>query len=490
MPQPDNLYELVHSLTPSEKRYFKVYLKRNSLKGSNNYELLFDKICKLATYNGALLKQQLKGTSVEKNLSVTKHYLYDHILKSLEYFYYQSGIDKKLSSYKTQIKLLQDRGLYQQAKKLTDKALKLATTNERFIDVAELTRWQSKTLTHELELRNLDDRLNTLHTSTETALSELQKEVLLEYLDNRALLLVKKYGIVRDEEGVGHYRSLVQHPAMNADNLTSFLQQYFYHHIMSLYHFATEHAEENYDHRKALVSLFAQKPEKQKLHESKYITALNNLTLVCNQQGKAQEFKNTLATLESIEAQTAEDRARVFTNSRTMWLMDAFGKKKYVAIVKRSDEILHELNAFASRVDLSNRILFYYLLAAAHLAAKRYKESLKLLYQLLETPRAEEIQDLYRFARILLLMAHYNLGNEEVLETQTKSLYSYLRSKKKMYRAESLLLDLIKTLIRVPAKEEKDEAFNGFRTAYAKLMQDPYESRVSSYFPFGDWAKS
>lgn len=170
MSQPDSLYELVHSLTPSEKRYFKVYLKRNSLKGSNNYELLFDKICKLTTYNGALLKQQLKGTSVEKNLSVTKHYLYEHILKSLEYFYYQSDIDKKLSSYKTQIKLLQDRGLYQQAKKLTDKALKLATTNERFIDVAELTRWQSKTLTQELELRNLDDRLNALHTSTKTAL--------------------------------------------------------------------------------------------------------------------------------------------------------------------------------------------------------------------------------------------------------------------------------------------------------------------------------
>jgi hypothetical protein len=58
-----------------------------------------------------------------------------------------------------------------------------------------------------------------------------------------------------------------------------------------------------------------------------------------------------------------------------------------------------------------------------------------------------------------------------------------------MYRAESLLLDLINQLIRVSDPEEKAETFKHFRAAYANLMQDPYESRVGSYFPFGDWAK-
>lgn len=489
MATTDRLHELIHTLTPSEKRYFKVYIKRNALKDASNYELLFNTVSKVQLHDQTLLKKRLKNLNLGKQLHVTKHYLYNHILKSLELFYYQADIDKQLYSYKAQIQLLEDRGLYQQAQKLIGKALKLATTHEKFMDVAELTLWQSKALTRQLETRNLETKLDTSYQAIEHALTQLQQRLRLEYLDNKALLLIKKYGIVRDKQGLALYKSLAKHPSMDASKLNTFLQRYFYHHIMSLYHFATDNKEKNYHHRKTLVQLFNEHPAQKKHHESKYIVALNNLALVCNQQGKEQEFFSTLATLESIQADTAENRARVFTNSRTMWLMNAYGQKSYLAITDRTDGILSELSAFGNRVDLANRILFYYLLAAAHLAAAKDKEALKLLYQLLETPRAEEIQDLYRFARILLLMAHYKLGNLRMLESQTKSLYSYLRSKKKMYKTETLLLELMNELVRSTKTKEQSAAFAHFKSEYDTLMQDPYESRVSSYFHFGDWAE-
>lgn len=489
MARIDHLHQLIHTLAPSEKRYIRLYLERNALKNSGNYALLFDRIGKMERYDEAVLKQQLKNPKLDKQLHVTKHYLYNHILKGLELFYYQADVDKRLSSYKTQIGILQDRNLHQQAKKLTTKALKLATENERLMDVAALTLWQSKALTRELELRNLERKLEQSHQSIVTALTELQKDILLEYLDNKAVLLIKKYGMVRDEVGLDMYRPIVEHPSMDPERLHTFLQRYFYHHIMSLYHFATEHAEKNYQHRKELVRLFEREPAQKKQHESKYITALNNLALVCNQEGKKTEFEHTLSVLERIEAHTEEDRARVFTNAYTMRLMDALDKKNYDQVMVHTDRITEQLHTFGDHVDLSNRILFRYLLAAAHLAAGKDKEALKLLHELLQTPRAEEIQDLYRFARILLLMAHYKLGNEEVLETQTTSLYAYLRTKEKMYRAESLLLELMNELVRQHTKEKEQQAFKRFSTEYAKLMQDAYERRVSSYFPFGDWVE-
>lgn len=489
MARIDQLHELIHALSPSEKRYMKLYFKRNALKDGSNYALLFDHVVAMETYDEVALKKQLNNPKLNKQLHVTKHYLYGHILKGLEQFHHQSDIDKRLSSYKTQIQILQDRNLYQQAKKLTAKALKLARDNERFMDVATLTLWQSNALTRELELRNLEQRLEKLHEQIENALVQQQLRMRLEYLDNKALLFIKKYGMVRDEGGLDMYRSIVEDSSMNPEELHTFLQRYFYHHIMSLYHFATENETENYHHRKELVLLFEQNPKQKKAHESKYITALNNLALVCNQQGKEAEFEHTTAVLERIEARTEEDRARVFTNAYTMRLMDGFGKKNYGQMMDYTPGILSKLEAFGDQIDLSNRILFRYLLAAAHLAAGKDKEALKLLHELLQTPRAEEIQDLYRYARMLLLMAHYTLGNREVLETQTTSLYAYLRTKKKMYRAESLLLELMNELVRQHTKEKEQQAFKRFSTEYAKLMQDAYERRVSSYFPFGDWVE-
>ena len=38
------LFELIHSMTKSEKRYFKLLSSRHAIGGESNYTLLFDKI--------------------------------------------------------------------------------------------------------------------------------------------------------------------------------------------------------------------------------------------------------------------------------------------------------------------------------------------------------------------------------------------------------------------------------------------------------------
>lgn len=489
MAKKDRVHQLIQSLSPSEKRYFKVYIKRNILKNSSNYLVLFNRLNAMEEYDGALLKRQLKGAVFVRQLSVTKHYLYGHILKSLELFYYQADVDKRLSSYKTQIGILHDRGLHEHAKKLTDKALRLATENELFMDVAELTLLKSTDLTRSLELRDLEERLEMLNWEIENALAQQQLRMRLEHLDNKALLLIKKYGMVRDEEGLELFRSLAEHPSMDKAKLNTFLQWYFYHHIMSLYHFATEREAENYTHRKKLVQLFEAHPEKKESHTSKYITALNNLALVCNMQQRDQEYEQTLATLERLQPQKKADQVKVFTNALTMRLMTAFNKQDFAYIVFQTEFIKQKRAVFGDRVDLSNWVLFYYLLAAAHLAEGHAKAASNLLHELLNIPRCEEIQDLYRFARVLLLLAHYKLGNQLLLESQTQSLYQYLKTKKKMYQGESLLMELIGGLSRSSSKAESIKALGHFLAQYGAVKTSQFEQRIDAYFPFYTWVE-
>ena len=42
MPAPDALFELVQSLTQSEKRHFKIFAKRHVIQNENRYIRLFD----------------------------------------------------------------------------------------------------------------------------------------------------------------------------------------------------------------------------------------------------------------------------------------------------------------------------------------------------------------------------------------------------------------------------------------------------------------
>ncbi len=488
MHSQDKLYELIHALTPSEKRYFKVYISHNEVGDKGNYRVLFDAMSKLAVYDESQLKARLKDTTVGRNLSVTKHYLYGHILKSLELYHHRADVDKQLYSLKSQIQILQAHGLYQQSSVLIAKALELARNNEKWMEVAELALWQLKAMTHNYEVRDLEDKFDAIHQTVTTALSEIRQHSMMSYLDTKALLLVKKFGIVRDGQQQKMFEELVASPSMAEGLQHTFMHRYYYHHILSLYYFSLEKHDENYTHRRTLVELFEQNPEMKQRHEGHYITALNNLALICTQLGKQDEFHRWLAVLESLKPALLTDQVKAFTNVNTLYLMDAFGRGDSEAVILRSAHILERLMHFGTKVDLSNRVLFHYIIAASHLLAGRHEDALTYFNRLLNIPQCEEIQDLYRFSRLLLLVVHFELDNDRIFEAQLQSIQRYLRSKKKLYRGESLLIDLLRSLRGNAETDMQVAAYRAFLSAYRDLQTDPFEKRVNSYFRFEEWA--
>ena len=80
------LFDLVKSMTMSEKRYFKINSLKHVIGDSNDYIQLFDAIEKQDVYNEKLL---LKYPFV-KNLSQEKNYLYRLYLYQSRYilFFY------------------------------------------------------------------------------------------------------------------------------------------------------------------------------------------------------------------------------------------------------------------------------------------------------------------------------------------------------------------------------------------------------------------
>ena len=78
----DILFQLIHSLEKSEKRHFKLYIRRNSAKEDLKIVQLFDALDKMQEYDEKLLLKKLAG--IEKpQLSNLKTHLYRQLLASL-----------------------------------------------------------------------------------------------------------------------------------------------------------------------------------------------------------------------------------------------------------------------------------------------------------------------------------------------------------------------------------------------------------------------
>ncbi len=92
----DTLFQLIHSLEKSEKRHFKLYIKRSSTKEDLKIVQLFDALDKLNDYDEKSLLKKLPG--IEKpQLSNLKTHLYKQILASLRLLKSADSIDLQLA---------------------------------------------------------------------------------------------------------------------------------------------------------------------------------------------------------------------------------------------------------------------------------------------------------------------------------------------------------------------------------------------------------
>ena len=80
----EDLFELIHALTPSEKRYFKLFAQRQGDDKHKLYVKVFDIIDAMTgAYDEQIIKKKLRSPKFVKQLPQIKVYLFDLIMKSM-----------------------------------------------------------------------------------------------------------------------------------------------------------------------------------------------------------------------------------------------------------------------------------------------------------------------------------------------------------------------------------------------------------------------
>lgn len=121
----DIVFQLIRSLQKSEKRNFKLYIKRNSSNEDLKIIELFDAIDKLSDYDEVQLLKKLSSIK-KQQLSNTKAHLYKQILASLRLLKSSESIDLQLHEQLEYARILYNKGLYLQSLKILEKTKELA----------------------------------------------------------------------------------------------------------------------------------------------------------------------------------------------------------------------------------------------------------------------------------------------------------------------------------------------------------------------------
>lgn len=152
-------------------------------------------------------------------------------------------------------------------------------------------------------------------------------------------------------------------------------------------------------------------------------------------------------------------------------------------------EILSKIKIHSEHMDEHHEMMFYYKIACIYFGNEKYTECIHYLEKIINNKNLTMREDLMCFARILCLIAHYELGKDYYLETQLKNTYKFLLKMNDLHEVQKEIIRFLKNLSNLYPSDIKKE-FIKMRARFIELEEKKYEKRAFLYLDIISWLES
>ena len=490
----NHLHQLIHSLTGTEKRYFKKFAGRHASKEKTAYLKLFEAIDKQSVYDEEKIRAMSFTASSKSVFSLSKNRLYHQILKSLDSFHAQSSIDSELNYYLHYAEILFDKALYDQCKRILSSAEKIADKNEKWIALLQIVKYQKRLA-----------ELNNYETSGEN---------IIENLADRELEILN---ILKAEGGLWHQKSLIfaqlfkkgqsRKPLdvcllqnqiegikdLSNSKLISFEATYLSLHTQSAFYFSTGDYRNCHKSLKRNIELMESRLELVKGDPTIYISAITNiiyisakLNLFSDVDFYLQKSRNMPRTLQS--KITADLQLRIFTSTYSLELAICALSGNIDRGILAVKEVEKGLARWHTQLSDVRKAGFYHAITTIYVIANDFKTALKWNNKLLDTIPIEKSEDQYCFAKIMHILIQYEFGNYNAIPHNLKSLKRQLKLRKRKHNFEKEFIELMYSVSKVAIGESYNSIFQEFANKMQNLETNLHDKIAFEFFDFKTWA--
>ncbi|PKV62908.1 hypothetical protein [Pontibacter ramchanderi] len=489
----DPVFQLVKSLTKSEKRHFRLFAKRQGATEGLKFLQLFDALDSLPTYEEEkvlTLAPALKKTQ----LANMKANLYKNVLSSLRLYHAGQNMDIQLREQLDYARVLYNRGLYQQSLKMLEKVKMQAQQAEMHHIALEALDFE-KMIESQYITRSLAGRADALSEETMRTADHISQLHQLSNLGLRLYGLYIKVGHARNDEDYERITTYfkTQLPKIQLRNAGFFERLHFYQaHVW--YYYIVQDFRAAYRYAQKWVDLFQDNPAMQEKQTLLYIKGLHNLLAALFNLQYHSKFKEILQQLEDF---SADENRRISPNTEMLLFLYIetnrinlhFMEGRFTEGLELVPDILEKLEYFKAQLDPHRKLIFYFKIASLYFGSGDNHKAIEYLNKIIRFKDLSLREDLQCFARILNLIAHYEAGEDEALEYQIKSVYHFLG---KMNDQQQMQVEIFRFLRKVGdiAPHELKDAFVSLKYKLEGIAANPFERRPFLYLDIISWLES
>jgi hypothetical protein len=490
----EQLFNLIKALSKGEKRFFKLYVSRLGAVADKKFIILFDAIEKQKEYNETKILVREKALN-PKQLPNLKTHLYFQLLKSLRLGNSNSLSSIKLLELIDYSRLLYSKCLYKECVKMIDKAKRMAITNDQSVFLLEILELEKLVISKTLDEGN-EERVNNIIDETIKVTESIQNINIFSNLSLKLDSYYTKSGFVRNKKDLDKVTQFFNDslPSYDFKKISFHEKLYLYKSYVSFYFFIQDF-KLGYTYATKLVELFEKQPEMKALKPEMYIKALNSLLAAQNKLYKLKEFTETLKQLIAIK----REKKIILTENLNLNLFKAiyiheinrhFMLGEFKSGTRIVGALEHELHKIVTKLDKHSILLFYYKIACLYFGSGNYRVALTWLNKITNEREIALREDLHSFARILSLICHFELGNDDLVESYIKSTYRFFIKKGDLSLYQKHILDFLKRLLMESEIKNVKKRFVLLKDQMENLQKNKFEKRAFLYFDIISWLES
>ena len=488
----DHLYQLIKSLSKAEKRSFKIYATRNS-PGDAKFIQLFDAVDKAKDYDEEVIITKI--TDLKKSqLSNLKAHLYRQILTSLRLTYVNHNIDIQLREQIDYARILYDKGLYKQSLKILEKAKSISHHNYRITLTSEILGFE-KLIESQYITRSLRNRADQLIEETEESVESVSRYHALSNLALRLYGIYIKAGHVRSEHDFDITEKFFEN-ALKQIDLTDigFFEKHYLNVSFAWYSLIVQDFLMQYRYAQKWVEHFRKNPEMLELESIWYLKGmhvlLEALFILGHDEKHAEEVQHLKDFLDNPPTRSNENLETLgFQYYYTSLINQHFITGTFSKGLTIIPELIDQIEKFESRIDPHRILVFYYKIACMYFGAGKIEETISYLNKIINYPDPRLREDIHCFARILNLIAHFELGNETLIEYQARSTYRFIRKMNDLNLVQEEILKFLRNLTSTNPKELRKK-FIELRERLLEIQEKPYQRRAFLYLDIISWLEA
>ncbi|MDQ3022627.1 MAG: hypothetical protein M3R36_18995 [Bacteroidota bacterium] len=454
----NDLFELIKSLSQSEKIYFKKFSSVFSQNGDKNYIKLFKEIEKQSakgeagSYDENKIKQKFKNENFIKQLHVTKIYLYNLILKSLYLQNIKFDDLSKLRETINHIEILSRKRLHGQCIKIIKRAKTIAEEGGFLIELLRIKSYEisSEEFSPSMNYRKRIVNDKKLFDETKNIINLIQNEFDLRRYNNDVYNYMYKDKI--NNKDINKLKQLLNEPLLKSEMtaLTFSSRAYYYSAKANAYNIIGE-IEKDYEYLKKSIDHMERHPEKLKSRLSRYIEVINNFLMSCWENKKYDDYGIYMEKLVKISTKQIKNRLAkekidavifktYYTHSLHLSLSSGVFKDNYQSL----PEIINGFHRYKNHIENNFQLIFYFSFTHICFIAQDYNNSLKWINHILNEKDYEAKEDYYSFGLLFNLIIHFELNNFQLLESIAKNTLNHLNKMKRANNFEKLFIDFIR----------------------------------------------